>query len=936
MDPSLLAPGLTSVAEQQDQAKRVKDAKETYQMIVKNAERTGRVIPAFDFLELIGKGAYGRVYKCRDQKTGSLVAVKITEVDSRDWIEATESGAPPRDDTIRDFRKEVSTLQQLKDKGIPNINVLHDAFDMHAQVWMISDYCTGGSVRTLMRPFAVNGEPRGLPEKYIIPIARELAIAIAGCHESGIIHRDIKCANVFITEDGKIQLGDFGVVGVLENQTDKRRTIIGTPHYMPQEVAEKLDQPLDEDEPGYGSEVDIWAYGCTLYEMATGHPPYWKVPPKKIHEAISKGPPRVTDESYSPELRDLIAMCTEIDPDQRPAATTILQHPAIANTSREYPTRSLVPLIERLKIWERGGGSRQSLWIQAPSDPRSPSADNGDDGSDNDHGKSSKWSMDGWNFSTSEDFDRRFSQLTSYNDANMQYLEAPHGAGLPPAVPQINTKDLTVAERIKREHTELSANRGEKLMARLFDPNDPTGYDSSSAAQNTPVEEPSPSSDLPLRNFTGDAPTRESMIEIDLDDAGAHGTATSVFALHMENEHTIKPIGRRFVDDEDDSDNFQFDQRDSGDKRDTMAWTFPSAPQPQTQLKRGTLDWTFSNAGPAQAHEAEPSMDEPDTGYGGELAPGVRPTIKHTATEPVGHFRGFSPDMAASLGSPVRESVASMIDLDLGFVDPYEHIQNPAEIARPSTASSAAGSTMTDMTSGNPFDLEEDPVQNELDRQRFSYHKQWQSEGGHMDRADHRAMPMHARGSSLSSTDSDMDPLNTINQRADPAAESMQHPPFNVDQGLGGLSPDEMNQWPNFSSFDGFDTSPQQFPSLSDIPRLGEPDFPLEHGLRTNTNGLASRSREPSGQPPGPTIDFPAVNPPHPEALVENANSQLLEQEFSRALNDMADSLDSMVQGFRQYMPVDDDDDGDVVSESEGTEDEGSAGEHLTYRRANR
>src|ERR1700761_180626 len=104
-----------------------------------------------------------------------------------------------------------------------------------------------------------------LEEKYIIPIARELASGLRAIHDAGIIHRDVKAANVLIHEEGRLQLCDFGVAGVLEQRTDKRRTFIGTLHWMPPE--------LWSDEPEYSDEVDVWEYGVTIYECAIGKPP---------------------------------------------------------------------------------------------------------------------------------------------------------------------------------------------------------------------------------------------------------------------------------------------------------------------------------------------------------------------------------------------------------------------------------------------------------------------------------------------------------------------------------------------------------------------------------------------------------------------------------------------------------------------------------------
>lgn len=113
------------------------------------------------------------------------MAVKIIDVDDLDY----KLDLDQKDEAIEDFRKEVKTLKLLRDSQAKNINYIQEAFDLHSQLWIVSDYCPGGSVHTLMK--ATPGP--GLEEDYIIPIARELAVALKYVHDAGVIHRDVKC-----------------------------------------------------------------------------------------------------------------------------------------------------------------------------------------------------------------------------------------------------------------------------------------------------------------------------------------------------------------------------------------------------------------------------------------------------------------------------------------------------------------------------------------------------------------------------------------------------------------------------------------------------------------------------------------------------------------------------------------------------------------------
>lgn len=810
-----------------------------------------------------------------------LVAVKIVNIDDMDF----SADPRDRDETVKDFRKEVGILQQLKDSGARNVNLIHEAFDLHSQLWIISDYCTGGSVRTLMR---ANPTPK-LEEHFIIPIARELAVAMKHVHDIGVIHRDIKCTNVYVTEEGQIQLGDFGIVGVMDDGASKRTTIIGTPWYMPREMHVDAGSVAQ----GYGTEVDIWSYGCTVYEMATGMVPNAGIAMERLGSVLEHEP-RLQDGGYSDGLRDFVAFCLNNNPKARPTAEQILQHPYIAGTERAYPTKSLVALIERYTMWEFKGGQRTSLFN--PGGAAAPAGADSEDQTVDD--------VEDWNFSTSASFNQEFGKR--YSHMMLNGLDAPLGgdnsAGLPPPVQQ----NLSVFEQIQREHKEKSANRGEMSLDRLFNP------ESAPYAMHAPPVEPQPpvpepSTDLPLRSMDEGNAMRESTLMIDLD-ADPDINAPPNFNFDFEDLPTIRANRRGFDDDdepEEQEDNYEYGQHDeaAGDKRATKDWKFPNLPSTATAPKRATMDWTFSTAQPAEQDEADANMNLPPPGDGGDTAPGFRPQLKHTATVPLGSFGDYihanqPPAPAAPASADLsRDSIRSMIDLDLGFSD-------KADLPpRPSTASSASGSAGTARTSGDPFDLDENHDQ--TDRNRFSYHKQWQSDGGAADsnRSSLRNVPMHARGSSLSSSTSEMD--RTIQVPA--AAEDVFS--FNYDDDddgdAHGLSRQPMhvsiprtaplegqNDWPDFSQDYGSPAYSSATPS-----QLSDPDFPASNSHNLNGSSAIPRAmssphdaasesfRTPTG--PQDILEFPNIVPPNPAALDEDASASTLAAELDRMLDDM-------------------------------------------------
>lgn len=197
---------------------------------------------------------------------------------------------------------------------------------------MVTEYCAGGSVASLMRPTS------GLPEKWVIPILREVAEAIFWVHQQGIIHRDIKCANVLVTDAGGVQLCDFGVAGIVETKFDKRSTVTGTLHWMAPE--------LFDSTVSYGMEVDIWAFGSMAYEIVSGLPPNATAVIDLPHfGSLKQFRPRLEGDQYSSQLKSHVAFCMVEGAAQRPTIEQVQAHPYVFNAHHEYPTESLSKLV---------------------------------------------------------------------------------------------------------------------------------------------------------------------------------------------------------------------------------------------------------------------------------------------------------------------------------------------------------------------------------------------------------------------------------------------------------------------------------------------------------------------------------------------------------------------------------------------------------------
>ncbi|KAF4458119.1 Serine/threonine protein kinase [Fusarium austroafricanum] len=489
----------------------INDAREMQTSVVRDCAGAGKEPPPYSLLELIGKGSFGRVYKARSIKSDQLVAVKIINIDNGD---AYDPGA----DTFGDILKEVETLKLLGSSGAKNVNTVVDVLLVCHTIWMVTEHCAGGSISTLMKPTGY------LPEQWVIPILREVAEALHWVHGQGIIHRDIKCANVLITEAGGVQLCDFGVAGIMETKFDKRTTVTGTLHWMAPELFNSNVQ--------YGSEVDIWAFGSMAYEAASGLPPNANFRDmSRFGTYLKQHCPRLQGDQYSQGLKDLIAYCLVEDIARRPSIEEIQRHPYIFDTEAGYPTVSLSRLVTAYKIWEAKGGSRTSLFspggAQRESSPPPSLA-----------------SDDEWNFSTMDDLDSPVVPDSSQSISELYNTTAD------------TQSQVSRPQTRRRRQPPTNMNMPAVPLEKAFDPNTISNYQDDIRSFYFP-QRPLLTSDVPLRDHSEPPDVRESLIDLD----AALGDSLSL----SPDLSTIKPRTRSVSN----------DSTDAGRRR-TLDWTFPA------------------------------------------------------------------------------------------------------------------------------------------------------------------------------------------------------------------------------------------------------------------------------------------------------------------------------------------------------------------------
>ena len=262
-------------------------------------------------LKLLGEGSYGTAILVRSTQDKSLAVIK--------QIDLTKLTPEKRQIAFQEG-KILETFEH------PNIIHFREFYFDKNFVYIVMDYADGGDLSIKIKQ--QREKNTFFQEDLILNWFTQICLAIKHIHDRKILHRDIKSQNIFLTKDGSVKLGDFGIAKCLDTTLDKAKTLIGTPYYLSPEIIN--DQPYD-----FSS--DIWALGVLLYEMCDLKMPFEAKNLPQLYMKIANGNyPPLNNKNLSKDLKNLVNCLLNVDCKMRPTIHEILKKNIIQNRIKNF------------------------------------------------------------------------------------------------------------------------------------------------------------------------------------------------------------------------------------------------------------------------------------------------------------------------------------------------------------------------------------------------------------------------------------------------------------------------------------------------------------------------------------------------------------------------------------------------------------------------
>ncbi|CAO1943810.1 unnamed protein product [Urochloa humidicola] len=249
---------------------------------------------------LLGSGSFGTVYEGISDE-GAFFAVKE--------VSLLDQGSNAQQ-SILALEQEIALLSQFEHE---NIVQYYGTDKEESKLFIFIELVTQGSLSSLYQKYK-------LRESQVSAYTRQILNGLLYLHERNVVHRDIKCANILVHANGSVKLADFGLAKEM-SKINMLRSCKGSVYWMAPEVINPKKM--------YGPSADIWSLGCTVLEMLTRQIPFPNVEWTNAFFMIGRGEQPPIPNYLSKEAQDFIGQCVRVDPENRPSASQLLEHPFV-------------------------------------------------------------------------------------------------------------------------------------------------------------------------------------------------------------------------------------------------------------------------------------------------------------------------------------------------------------------------------------------------------------------------------------------------------------------------------------------------------------------------------------------------------------------------------------------------------------------------------
>ena len=291
----------------------------------------------------VGAGNYGQVVLVRHKRNGQQFVCKKIDLAQKSPQQRKES------------ENEVKTMSKVNH---PNVVGFIEAFVENNALHIIMEYADGVDLEKKL--ISIIKAKEVMPEREIMDIFIQIALGLRQLHKQHLLHRDLKSANVFLTSNGGVKVGDFGFSKQLNYTMALASTVCGTPYYFSPELCQKLP---------YNNKSDVWSLGVILYEMINLRKPFEAKTLKELRmRVVTEEPAPFTTKHVSDDLKNLCLMMLRKSSSARPSVDSVLQQPIV----RQYLAQMSDTLTQQQNAAHNRG---KALVGQHQNDPKSAPED---------------------------------------------------------------------------------------------------------------------------------------------------------------------------------------------------------------------------------------------------------------------------------------------------------------------------------------------------------------------------------------------------------------------------------------------------------------------------------------------------------------------------------------------------------------------------------